>query len=88
MAHSTDDSLERLERQLEGAERALSAVAALSEQEAERVAQRMDRLASQLLRVSQPPSMDVVHQQEGTEPARATDFERLARQMGSPDGEG
>jgi hypothetical protein len=88
VAHPTDDSLEQLERQLEGAERALSAVDALNEQEAERVADRMDRLASQLLGVSQPPSMDVVRQQEGTEPARATDFERLAEQMGSPDGEG
>ncbi len=88
MPHSTDDSLGQLERQLEGAERAFSAVDALSDQEAERVAERMDRLASQLLKVSMPPSMAAVHEQEGTEPASPTEFERLTEQMGPPDGEG
>ncbi len=88
MSDSTDDSLDQVERQLAGAERALSAVEELNEQQAGRVAERMDRLASQLLEVSTPPSMAAAHEHEGTEPAGIAEFETLAEQMGPPDGEG
>lgn len=83
-----DDVIGLLEDQLEGAERMLAGVGSLSDQQAERVAQRMERLASQLLNVSAPPRMDVVHERLGTHPAPPEDLQSLADQMASPDGEG
>jgi hypothetical protein len=60
----------------------------LSQNEAERVAQRMDRLASQLLEVSAPPAIIAVHERLGTSPARREEFLSLVEQMGPADGEG
>ncbi|MGI8592978.1 MAG: hypothetical protein ACR2ML_01170 [Solirubrobacteraceae bacterium] len=88
VSRSSDNSIEQLEHQLEGAERTLSGVGALSDQQAERVAQRMDRLASQLLNVSAPSPIDVVHERLGTRPASREELESLADRMGAPDGEG
>lgn len=85
---SSDDSLDDLEDQLAGAERTLSAVGALSAAQAERVGQRMDRLASQLLEVSPPPSIGAVHARLGTSPAALSDFDSLAGEMDSADAEG
>ncbi|MDQ3678615.1 MAG: hypothetical protein M3401_17755 [Actinomycetota bacterium] len=70
------------------AERTLSGLGALSDQQAERVAQRMDRLASQLLEVSAPASIDAVHERLGTKPAGREELESLADRMGPPDGKG
>jgi hypothetical protein len=83
-----EDAIDELEDQLEGAERTLSALGALSDDQAQRVAERMDRLASQVLEVSEPPSIDGVHERLGTAPAPAEELEALAEEMGSPDGEG
>jgi hypothetical protein len=83
-----ENSIVQLEDQLEGAERALSALSALSDRQAERVAQRMDRLASQLLQVSAPAPIETVHERLGTRAATREDFQSLADQMGAPDSEG
>lgn len=85
---SDDESIEQLEDQLEGASRTLSSVHTLNARQAERVAARMDRLASQLLEVSRPPAMEVVHQRLGTTPASSEDFASVVDQMGPADGEG
>jgi len=88
VSRSPENSIEQLEDQLEDVERTLSALSALSDQQAERVAERMDRLASQLLQVSAPAPIEAVHERLGTRPAPREDFESLADQMGAPDGEG
>jgi hypothetical protein len=83
-----DDSIAQLEDQLDGASRTLSSLRALNARQAERVAARMDRLASQLLEVSPPPAMETVHQRLGTTPASSEDFVSVVEQMGPADGEG
>jgi len=85
---SQHGSIEQLEEQLEGVERTLSGIGTLSDQQADRVAQRMDRLASQLLAVSAPPPMTAVHAELGTTPANIEDCDSLADRMGPPDREG
>lgn len=85
---SSDDSIKRLEDQLEGVVLTLSRMGVLSQNEAERVAQRMDRLASQLLEVSGPPAITAVHERLGTTPSRREEFLSLVEQMGPADGEG
>ena len=52
------ESIARLEEQLDGALRAMSGLAQLDAGEAERLAARMDRLASQLLENSEPPATE------------------------------
>ena len=88
MSASSDESIAALEAQLEGTSRALSSMESLSARQAERVAERMDRLASQLLEVSPPPAMDAVHERLSTTPASEEDFASLIDRMGPPDGEG
>jgi hypothetical protein len=88
MSESPDESIAQLEEQLDGASRMLSTVQSLNARQAERVAARMDRLASQLMEVSPPPAMAAVHQRLGTTPASSEDFASLVDQMGPPDGEG
>lgn len=83
-----DSSLAQLVEQLEGAEQALSGVEALDEQQAEGIAERMDRLASQLLEVSPPLAMATVHRDLGTRPASVEDFNELVGEMSPRDGEG
>lgn len=88
MSAASDESIAELEAQLEGVSRALSSVESLSARQAERVAERMDRLASQLLEVGPPPAMDAVHERLGTAPANDEDLASVVDQMGPPDGEG
>lgn len=88
MSGSSDGSVEQLEDQLEGAGRTLSSLGALSDQQAERVAQRMDRLASQLLEVSAPLPMHAAHERLATSPASHEEFDTLVDEMGAADGEG
>ena len=88
MSGSSDDSIAQLEHQLDGAERTLSGLGMLDAQQADRVAQRMDRLASQLLEISPPPPIDAVHQRLGIAPLGPDELESLADQMGPRDGEG
>jgi hypothetical protein len=88
VADPVDESIADLEAQLEGASRSLSGVRSLNARQAERVAERMDRLASQLMEVTQPPAMQAVHERLGTTAASANDFASLADGMGAPDGEG
>lgn len=88
MSESTDEFVAQLEDQLDGASRILSSLRALNARQAERVAARMDRLASQLLEVSPPPAMEAVHQRLGTSPASSDDFASVVDQMGTADGEG
>ena len=85
---ASDDSIERLEDHLDGAVRTLSRLGTLSDEDAQRVAQRMDRLASQLLEVSAPLPMVVVHERLGTTPAGRDEFATLVKEMGPADGEG
>lgn len=66
----------------------MSAVGALSVQQAERVAERVERLASQLLEITPPEPWDVVHARLSTTPASDEDFSALMGELGSPDGEG
>jgi hypothetical protein len=83
-----EDSVARLEDQLDGASRTLSALGALNARQAERVAAPMDRLASQLLDVSAPMPMATVHQQLVTTPAGADGLASLADDMSPGDDEG
>ena len=84
----SDASIEQLEDQLDGAARTLSGLGALSEQQAQRVAQRMDRLASQLLEISAPPPIASVHERLGSIPADPDELTALAEETGRADGEG
>lgn len=84
----TDDAVSQLERELETVERSMSTVGALSTQQAERVAERVDRLASQLLEITTPEPWDAVHVRLGTTPASGADFSTLTDELGEPDGEG
>lgn len=88
MSEPSDDSTAQLEEQLDGVSRTLSSMEALNARQAERVGARMDRLASQLLELSAPPSMDGVYQRLGMAPATEREFASLLDEMGSPDGEG
>ena len=87
-AMSANDSVSQLERELETVERSMSAVGTLSAQQAELVAERVDRLASQLLEITTPEPWDAVHARLGTTPASGEDFSTLIDELGSPDGEG
>ncbi len=88
MSEAADNAIEQLEDQLEGAARTLSALSSLTDQQAQRVAQRMDRLASQLLEVSAPPAINDVHSRLGTQPVELHEFESLTDRLGATDGEG
>lgn len=88
MSRRSDSSIEQLEEQLEGAARTLSSMLRLDRGEAERVAERMDRLASQLLSLTEPPSMANVHEGLGTEPLNDVESRPLLDEMAPPDGEG
>jgi hypothetical protein len=88
MSGRRDESIAQLEQQLDGASRAMSALDQLNAREAERVAARMDRLASQLLEISEPPAMEAVYERLGVTPASDEDFASLVEEMGAPDREG
>ena len=88
MSDTTEETVDGLEEQLERAERILSGLRPLDQDQARRVAERMDRLSSQLLAVSEPPSLSDAHQRMGTQPASADELEVLAKEMGPPDEEG
>jgi hypothetical protein len=82
MSESPDESIARLEHQLDGASRTLSSLHALNARQAERVAACMDRLGSQLLEVSPPPAFEAVHQRLGTTPASSEDFASVVDEIG------
>ena len=88
MSGPSEDSIARLEAQLDGALRTLSGLGALNARQTERVAARMDRLGSQLLEVSGPAPMPAVHERLGTTPASTEDFAALVGEMGPADSEG
>lgn len=88
MREAPDESVTELEDQLDGASRTLSSLDALNARQAERVAARMDRLASQLMEVSPPPAMEAVHQRLSTTPASSEEFASVVDEMGRADGEG
>ena len=84
----SEDSVARLENQLDSASRTLSALGALNARQVQRVAARMDRLSSQLLDLSEPVPMAAVHEQLATAPASDDDFASLVREMSPGDSEG
>lgn len=88
MSEPSEDSVARLEDQLDGASRTLSALGVLNTRQAERVAALMDRLSSQLLEVSEPVPMAADHEQLATSPASADDVALLVREMTPGDSEG
>jgi hypothetical protein len=88
MGESRDESIEHLEEQLDGASCTLSGLHELSAPQAERVAARMDRLASRLLDISPPPAMEAVYQRLGASPASSEESASIADEMGSADGQG
>lgn len=88
MSDAPDESIAQLEDQLDGASRTLSSLDALNARQVERVAARMDRLASRLMEVSSPSVMEAVHARLGTTPASSVDFASVVDQMGPADGEG
>ncbi len=88
MSEPRDDSIAQLEEQLEGVSRTLSGLDELNARQVERVAARMDRLASQLLEISPPPAIDAVYERLGVTPASDEEFASLVEEMGTPDGEG
>lgn len=88
MSESRQESIAQLEEQLDGVSRTLSGMEELNARQAERVAARMDRLASQLLEISPPPAMEAVYQRLGVTRASDEEFASLVDEMGAPDGEG
>jgi hypothetical protein len=88
VSEPSEDSVTRLEDQLDGAWRTLSALGALNARQEERVAARVDRLSSQLLDLGEPVPMGAVHEQLATAPASDDDFASLVREMGPGDSEG
>lgn len=88
MSESREESIAQLEEQLDGVSRTLSGMDELNARQAERVAARMDRLASQLLEISPPPAMGAVYQRLGVTPASDEEFASLVDEMGPADGEG
>ncbi|WP_320670711.1 hypothetical protein [Patulibacter defluvii] len=82
------DVFARLQEQFDGLTRTLSAVQTLDARQAEQVAARMDRLASQLLEVTPPVPMSEVYARLGATPATEAEFSALVDQMGPADGEG
>lgn len=88
MSEPREDSIAQLEEQIDGVARTMSSLSELNAREAERVAARMDRLASQLLEISPPPAMDAVYERLGVTPASDEEFASLVDEMGAPDGEG
>ena len=88
MSESGQESIAQLEEQLDGVSRTLSGMEELNARQAERVAARMDRLASQLLEISPPPAIAAVYQRLGVTPASDEEFASLVDEMGVPDGEG
>ena len=77
-----------MEEHLEDAEKTLAALGTLDRSAAERVGERMDRLASQLLAMTEPRSMTDVHDELGTEPLDEDASHALTDEMSPPDGEG
>jgi hypothetical protein len=88
MSEPREDSIAHLEEQFDGLCRTVSGMDALNAHDADRVAARMDRLASQLMEIFPPPPMDAVYQRLGATPAGDEDFASLVDEMGPPDGEG
>lgn len=88
MSETREESLARLEEELDGVTRTLSGLDELNARQAERVAAPVERLASRLLEISPPPTMDAVYQRLGARPASSEDFASLADEIGPADGEG
>jgi hypothetical protein len=88
MSEARDERTTQLEQQLDNASRTLSGMEALSARQAERVAARMDRLASQLLELSPPSAMGEVYGRLDVAAATDAEFASLVDEMGPPDGEG
>ncbi len=88
MSETRERTIERLEEHLDEAEETLSSIRPLDEKQARRVAERMDRLHSQLLAASEPPSLDAAHERLGTKPVRSDEFDSFAGEMSPSDGEG
>ena len=88
VSETLEDTIARLEEDLDGASRMLSGLGALNARQTERVAARMDRLASQLLELSAPAPMAAVHERLGTTPAGTEEFASLVGEMSPADGEG
>ncbi len=88
MSELRDEATAQLEEQLDGVLRTLSSMEELSAQQAERVAARVDRLASQLMELSPPPAMDGVYERLGVAPAADEDLASLVDEVGAADGNG
>jgi hypothetical protein len=85
----SDETVAAFEAKLDETSRALSAVhTMLDERDAERIGDKLERLASQLMEVTAPPSIDAADARLGLSPAGAEDFAELAPHMQPPDGEG
>jgi hypothetical protein len=88
MSGPREDSIAQLEEQFDALSRAVSGMDALNAREADRVAARMDRLASQLMEIFPPPPMEEVYGRLRAAAASDEDFASLVDDMGGPDGEG
>ncbi len=77
-----------VEAQLEATARALAGVPMLSASQRVRIAEKLERLQSQLMEVTPPPSMAEAEARLGLTPATPEQFAELARHMLPPDGEG
>lgn len=88
MSRKPEPTMHELEEQLDNATRTLAGLRHLNPTDAERVEERMDRLASQLLAATEPPSLLAVHERLRTEPLSDAELEELHGEMGPPDGEG
>jgi hypothetical protein len=88
MAAPSESSIAEIEAKLDEATRALASVEQLRGRDAERIEEKMERLASQLLEVTAPIPMSEIHERLGTTPVSPEEFAELSKYMLPPDGEG
>lgn len=88
MASPAENTVAEVEAQLDATTRALADSPMLSASQGDRIAEKLDRLQSQLMEVTPPPSMADAEARHGLTPATPEEFAQLAKHMLAPDGEG
>jgi len=73
---------------LDEASRAFEAVQTLDKKDAEQIVDKLERLQSQLMEATPPPSLVEAEARLGLTPATPEEFAELAKHMQPPDGEG
>lgn len=88
MSSTAESTVAEVEAQLEATTRALADAPMLTASQGERIVEKLERLQSQLMEVTPPPSMAEAEARLGLTPATPEQFAELAKHMLPPDGEG